>query len=111
MELFYGIILSAHIGLSGSYNPLHPQVGVYLNNSHTVGVGAYYNSESTLSTYIGGAYSFTEHQSIEAGLVTGYASAPIIPMVKYRYKNLFAAPSIDGDDNLGLVLGLEWRTK
>lgn len=110
MELFYGLMLSVHFNLERNYNNFHPYVGASITDY--LSVGAYYNSESHLSKFIGLQIDLSEDISIEGGLVTGYSQNKIQPMVKLNYKNVFISPateSIDGRDNVGIVIGLDWR--
>lgn len=110
MDLFYGILFSAHLGFEAKYNSLNPYIGVEFDNN--IAVGAYYNSEKRLSTYI--AY-LTEY--VELGLVTGYTTAPVHPMVKFNYNNFFITPSLEKitkpdntrEMNPGIVFGYDWR--
>jgi len=114
MDLFYGTMISLHLGLQLAYNPVHPYVGAYLNDN--VSMGAYYNSEENLSAFVGYTYRFNDDISVETGLVTGYTYNEISPMVKLNYKNVFIAPAVEiirkgntEEKNIGVVLGLEWR--
>lgn len=109
MEHFYGILFSLHLGYEADYNEIHPYYGLHLNDN--IAIGAYYNSEEKLSTYI--AY-MTEY--MELGLVTGYTTGDVVPMVKFNYNNFFFAPSVetirsrDGVTHTsGFVLGYDWR--
>jgi hypothetical protein len=118
MDLFFGLLLSAHIGLENEYNSIHPHLGAYLNNDRTISVGTYFNSESKMSTYAAYTYDFGPQFFAQIGAVTGYTGSKVKPMVKLNYKNYFIAPSVetfitrDGiidRQNVGLVVGLEWR--
>ena len=108
MDIFFGAALSLHLGLKGDYQPLHPHVGIDNNNFIA---GAYYNSESTMSTYAGYKFDINEDTNIEAGLVTGYSSESVLPLIKFNHKQFFIAPAyedLDGE-RLGLILGIEQR--
>ena len=111
MDLFFGLLLTSHLGLSGSYNGFNPYVGVALTDS--LSVGAYYNSESTLSTFVSTEITLSESSSIEAGLVTGYSDTPLQPMVKFNYKRFYVAPVSEtltpSIKNVGLAVGIDWR--
>jgi hypothetical protein len=65
--------------------------------------GAYYNSESKVSTYIGQRFG-----RVEVGLVTGYSSYSLLPMVRVTYDKWYISPAYE-TDNWGIVLG--WETK
>jgi hypothetical protein len=112
MDIFYGILLSTHLGFTNSYNAIHPHAGVYLNEANNISIGAYYNSTENISTYAAYRYDFSDNINAEFGLVTGYPMAPIQPMIKVNYKQFFIAPAgekIGEEINTGIVLGLEWR--
>ena len=78
--------------------------------------GAYKNSFSRLSTYIGGGYSFNQWSGIEIGIVTGYPMAYIVPMINpyfslpiYDKLSLqIEAPFLPGNTQL-LALSLEYK--
>jgi hypothetical protein len=108
--VFFGILLSAHLGFEQSYNSIHPHVGIALSDAWSI--GAYYNSEYRVSTYIVNTLSLSDNSSIDIGLVTGYEFAELQPMIKFNYKRIFIAPAaetLDSHTNVGLVVGLEWR--
>lgn len=112
MDLFFGVLLSTHIGLYGDYNEIHPNIGMYLDEEKQFSVGAFLNSESNVSAYVGYNIGFTESISADIGLVSGYNTAPITPMIRVKYENFFVSPAIethDGKTNSGMVLGIEWR--
>jgi len=117
MDLFFGLLLSAHVGLENEYNWIHPHVGAYLNEDRTISVGTYFNSEKKMSTYAAYTYDFGPRFFMEVGAVTGYTGADVKPMVKLNYNNYFIAPTVEtflrnGDidrQNAGLIFGLEWR--
>jgi hypothetical protein len=109
LDFFYGILFSLHLGYENNYNGFNPYVGTYLTDN--IAVGGYYNSEEKLSAYV--AY-MTEY--LELGLVTGYTTAPVVPMVKFNYKNFFITPSLETIINEngtihtpGIVFGFDWR--
>lgn len=107
--MFFGVLLSLHLGLENSYNSIHPHVGFDLGEGWSL--GAYYNSEYALSTYIANSIDLNDSFSIDLGLVTGY-DEPIQPMIKLNYKNIFIVPateSLGSTKNVGLVAGVEWR--
>ena len=107
MDLFYGVLLSAHLGLTGDYNSIHPYAGTYLNNNFMA--GAYYNSEYNVSTYIGYTKFFKNNTSLELGLVTGYSHAQLTPMMKLNYDRFFISPALENKDTVGIIIGSDWR--
>ena len=117
MELFYGLLLSTHLGLEKEYNKIHPHVGMYIDSNYEWSVGTYYNSESKWSTYVARGFDFDNNKFVEVGLVTGYTGSPVKPMIKFNYDNWFMSPTVetimrDGKavrHNPGVVLGIEWR--
>ena len=66
----------------------------------------YYNSEDRISTYVG-----MEHNGLELGLVTGYESEDILPMIRYKKNSWFIAPGYEVDGTYGVVVGLEFKLK
>ena len=118
MDWYIGLALSAHLSLSGEYNEIHPNVGVYLNDAQTLAIGAYYNSEFEVSTYVSYTYDILDNGFVEGGLVTGYSDMPVKPLVKVHYRNYFVAPVFETitnnvkntkDLDPGVIVGLEWR--
>ena len=101
------LALSMHIGLDHSYNNVHPHARCTIDNTIT---GVYYNSENNISTYIGKTYELDEYWNIELGLVTGYRSKNILPMIRYKSGNLFLSPAYEeyeDNKNYGIVIGWE----
>ena len=106
MNLFYGLLLSAHIGFEGNYNYFHPHIGVEFDNNLLA--GAYYNSMSNMSYYLGYNHEFTDDINLEVGLVTGYRQGIAVPMAKLNYKNFFISPSAE-NGHAGIIIGVDWR--
>ena len=94
---------SLHLGLENKYNNLHPHTRCQVDS---VISGIYYNSEDNISSYIG-----LEHDGWELGLVTGYESQDVLPMIRYKKNNWFIAPAYENDDTHGIVIGWEIRLK
>jgi hypothetical protein len=116
MDIFYGLLLSAHLGLEKDYNWFHPHVGAYLDDQYKWTAGAYYNSESEISTYVAYTFDISDTKYIDVGLVTGYSDADVKPMVKFNYNQFFVLPTIEtikdtngNRQNFGAVMGIEWR--
>ena len=92
--------ISTHLGLEGNYNNIHPHARCTIDNWIT---GAYYNSERTVSYYIGQQYG-----NLEVGLVTGYSSYDVLPMIRYIKNGWFVAPAYEKSDNrYGITIGYE----
>ena len=94
---------SLHLGLENKYNSLHPHTRCRVDS---VISGIYYNSEDNISSYIG-----LEHNGWELGLVTGYESRDVLPMIRYKKNNWFITPAYENDDTYGIVIGWEIRLK
>ena len=90
-----------HVGLENEYNSVHPHARCEINNTIS---GVYYNSESSLSAYIGKKYSIFEY-----GVVTGYSGMDLAPMIRIKKDNWFIAPAYEVEGNVGLVIGLEFK--
>ena len=103
------VALSLHAGLVGDYNEIHPHARCEINNVIT---GAYYNSESNPSAYVGKILEVEglPNVKLELGLVTGYKSEDILPMIRYKVGTWFISPAYeryDNKENYGIVLGWE----
>ena len=94
--------LSLHLGFENEYNSIHPHIRY--NHEHFI-AGAYYNSEETISTYIGKRWEYNDF-GLEVGAVTGYYDT-VIPYVRGTYNNFFVAPASENTNTLGLVAGYE----
>ena len=101
------IALSLHVGLEGDYNAVHPHARCTIDNTI---LGAYYNSEYSLSSYVGKVYNYNNLE-IEYGLVTGYTGSNIAPMLRIKKDNFFIAPAYEVEGNVGVVVGFEFRLK
>jgi len=101
------LALSMHIGLEGDYNNVHPHARCTVDNSIA---GVYYNSEDRISAYVGKEFELTENGKLELGLVTGYKSEDILPMIRYKAGTWFISPAYErynNKENYGIVLGWE----
>lgn len=117
MDILLGLAFSTHLGLAGNYNEIHPHVRI--ENQQYI-AGAYYNSESRTSFYLGKEYTF-DKLGIELGVVTGYPAYDydIAPMARATYvlsddHKFYVAPAYEVDgagNNLGIVFGLEFQIK
>ena len=93
------LAISMHLGLENDYNNLHPHARCSIDNTIA---GVYYNSEDNISTYIGMKYD-----NIELGIVTGYESNDILPMIRYVNNGFFISPAYETNGTYGVVIGLE----
>ena len=94
--------LSLHLGFENEHNSIHPHIRY--NNENFI-AGAYYNSEYTLSTYIGKRWEYNDF-GLEAGAVTGYYDT-VIPYARATYHDFFVAPTSERGERIGIVLGYE----
>ena len=97
------LAVSTHLGLDNNYNDVHPHARCTIDNWIT---GAYYNSERNMSYYVGRKIS-----KIEIGLVTGYNSYDVLPMIRYINNGLFVAPAYEKSNTVGLTVGYEFTVK
>ena len=81
IELALG--LSLHLGLNNNYNEIHPHVRW---SEQGFIAGAYYNSESNISAYGGYRLEYGD-VGLEAGAVTGYSKADVMPFGRITYKD------------------------
>ena len=107
IEMCISLLLAAsiHLGLDADYQNVHPHVQCEVEHSllNSTIIGAYYNSESKISTYVGQKFG-----RVEVGLVTGYSSYSLLPFARVKYRNWYITPAYE-KDNWGIVLG--WETK
>ena len=109
MNLSFGVAFTAHL-LAGEWNEVHPQARLDFDSGWFA--GAYYNSESSLSV-VGGYRWEIDRFWIEAGLVTGYESSPVLPALRAGYAltdgvDVFILPAATSSGDIGAVLGLEF---
>ena len=97
------LAVSTHLGLDNNYNDVHPHARCTIDNWIT---GAYYNSERNISYYVGKKIS-----NFEIGLVTGYNSYYVLPMIRYINNGLFVAPAYEKSNTVGLTVGYEFKVK
>jgi len=111
LELCFAV--TAHLAIGDGWNDLHP-CARYVSEDFTI--GAYLNSENTLSTYVSHTFEYDKWFA-EAGLVTGYSSGPVIPMLRAGYNvtdaiSIFVSPAYEvTKDAVGVVLGAEYTWK
>ena len=111
MDLTFAIAVSAHLGLAGDYNAVHPHVR--LSQGHAI-AGAYLNSETRLSLYAG-LRAERGGWFIEGGAVTGYSGADVAPYLRagrdFGRVTVFVAPAYEYEPQrrFGAVVGVEYR--
>jgi len=93
------LAVSTHLGLDDNYNSIHPHARCTVDNWIT---GAYYNSERNMSYYVGRKTS-----NFEIGLVSGYNSHDVLPMLRYINDGWFVAPAYEKSGNYGITIGYE----
>lgn len=116
MDILLGIALSAHLGLEGDYNSIHPHVRVEHNQAIA---GAYYNSEEKVSLYGGYRFEPIDSVGVELGLVNGYPSiGGVTPYIRGTYDlgntRFFIAPGAEKQNEeitVGAVIGIEFLLK
>jgi len=107
MVIVYGLALSTHIGLQGDYSSLHPYIKAE-NNDYIAGM--YYNSEDRVSLFAGKQFVFDDKTSVELGLVSGYTSKDVLPMLKLNYDKFFVAPAYEEHNGkrYGTTVGVQF---
>ena len=97
--------MSMHVGLEANYNNIHPHARCTVDDKIA---GVFYNSEDRISGYIGREFELDEYWNLEIGLVTGYKTADVLPMVRYKAGGFSYAvdnPSlIEFDPELGCIV-------
>jgi len=114
MDLIFAIALSQHLGMEGNYNAIHPHVQLQHDSGFVA--GAYLNSETRISPYLGWRFE-NGPAFLELGAVAGYSAIKVAPYARAGYEfginyEVFAAPafeSVKGKTRFGLVVGLAYR--
>ena len=101
-NLILTVALSAHLGMSGEYNSVHPAI-TYKKDPIIAGV--FYNSERQTSVFLGQTQQL-DNLEITSGVITGYSGNSILPMLKINYNSFFVAPGYANGD-AGVVVGYE----
>ena len=111
MSILTGIALSVHLGLDHNYNGFHPYIRYY-NQDFISGV--FYNSENRIGFYAGLNKKLSKDFSVDLGIVTGYKSADILPMVRFIHdkSGMFITPGVevsyDNIEKIGVVFGVQF---
>jgi len=103
-KLAFSIALSAHLGMSGDFNSVHPTITYKKDN---VISGIFYNSESRPSLFLAQSREYKKY-TIAAGVVTGYSVADVLPMIKINRGGFFVAPGYANGD-AGVIVGYEFE--
>ena len=102
------LAMSLHVGLEGNYNSTHPHARCTVDNYIA---GVYYNSESSVSTYVGYKFDTAFDTQLEVGAVTGYSGGNVVPFVRLMKGNWFITPAYENKPkvNLGVAIGYEFK--
>lgn len=103
--LAIGLALSMHVGLVNDYNQVHPYAICETDKTIT---GIYYNSLDNVSLFGAIKYKLTDELLLDVGIVTGYVY-DVVPMARLRYKNIFIMPALEDEDQVGIVVGLDYK--
>jgi hypothetical protein len=100
------IMFSVHLGLSGSFNAVHPALWWENEGWKT---GAYYNSKEEVSFFVG--HRIGNDIWFEGGVVTAYHfPAMVRGGVNLNDRaSLWIAPVVSEFDEKGAVIGIEFR--
>ena len=106
----FALAVSMHIGLEQGYNSIHPHARCTVDNTI---VGVYYNSEKTVSSYVGYELDTWFDTTTEVGIVTGYSGAKIVPLFRVIKDNWFITPAyeVTPNKNWGITIGYEFKIK
>ena len=77
-------------------------LSILLAVSTHLGLDGDYNSERNASYYVAKTIS-----NFEIGLVTGYNSYDVLPMIRYIKDGWFVAPAYEKSGNYGITIGYE----
>lgn len=112
-NLLLSVAFSAHFGMQGNYNQVHPSIRCEGEKFTT---GLFLNSEDSVSVFA--AYRMKSNKTwLEVGVVTGYSDADVMPFLRAGFDlndhaSLFVAPAIEtwnDETNVGLVIGLDLK--
>jgi hypothetical protein len=114
-NIIFGLAMTAHLGLSGDFNEVHPHARYEHDNSFISGV--YLNSMDNVSLYAGKRFEYNDF-GFEATIVTGYGRL-FVPQVRGTYNTsdntlIFVSPGAEnlrGNFETGFVLGFEILNK
>ena len=103
-NLILSVALSAHLGMSGDFNSVHPTITYKKDNIIS---GIFYNSESQISLFVAQSREYKNY-TIATGIVTGYSSSAVVPMIKINRGGFFVAPGYANGD-AGVIVGYEFE--
>lgn len=120
--LLLTLALSQHLGTRNDFNEVHPGIGLQCESSPAgpMSAGVYKNSDRDVSVWAAKRWWITGGQEqgawAELGIVTGYLTAPIQPLIRAGYSvgatEFFAAPLVEewaGKPRPGLLVGVQFR--
>jgi hypothetical protein len=102
------VAMSLHVGMEGDYQSVHPHARCDVDNKIA---GVYYNSEKSLSAYLGYKFDMPFDSDLEVGLVTGYTGVKVAPMVRLVKDNWYITPAYETSNggNWGIAVGYEFK--
>ena len=115
MDLILAIAFSHHIGMEGNYSEVHPHVQLQADRGFVA--GAFLNSESNVSPYVGWRFEYGA-AFLEVGAVAGYEAIDVAPYLRVGFEfaegvDVFAAPAFETDGrggmNYGAVIGVSFN--
>jgi len=112
-EVELSVSKTIHLGTDTEFNETHPTIR-YIEDS--LFIGAYHNSEGGISAMAGQRLEDPSGLFMEYGIVTGYSSEPILPMLRIGQQfgslAVFIAPAGEVTSN-GIkpliVIGVEFN--
>ena len=92
-KLFLALAFSYHISVTtpNTMNFVHPNAGM---DCPAYEIGLFYNSEYRASVYMGKKFTVTPESYVEAGIVNGYSTVPVLPYVRYIHGKFFVFPTV-----------------
>jgi hypothetical protein len=112
-EVEFSVAKSVHLGTTTDFNEIHPTVRY---SEGTLFIGGYLNSEGNISGVAGQRIESASGTFVEYGIVTGYTSEPILPMLRvgqtFNKVTLFLAPGAEYTAegvNVMVVVGVEFN--
>ena len=105
MSCIAGLALSLHIAMGDGYNMNHPYIECKIEEASNISIGTFVNSEDNPTGFV--KYKIEDHVDLEVGVVIGYDSHIIAPMVRLKYKKFFVMPGVEDNKLKGIVLGIE----
>ena len=108
-SILIGLALSSHLGFSEDYNEVHPNITC---TGDLVNITTYQNSEDKMSVAGYYRHNLTDNISVDAGIVSGYEAAPVIPMASLNYHwndiTFQIMPGIENNEPVGAVIAVNF---